>query len=548
MESILRFSDLACLNESASGSLGAGLAVFARADFPVARGFVVTPVAFSDFLKKDDIRAALDLHESGAEDPKESWRNVKAVFHRARILWNHEMEIMSAMEDMNSVVSVVTSSKYGSSSTPIYASSGRDLLDAIKHSWLKWLKGNMEKLEQQDMPAVIVREVFDSESSLQMRKKAQEIMVKAVFGLPEGLQDPAISGDLFRMNREGELEHMEQREQAFQYIMDNNGPSKVELDPAFGTEEKASGQMLASLEDTMAFMWDNPGIERCGVCFVSSRPVICSAMLVPEQEAIKELPPRESSLTLMEKTRPMAPRPKEGGPVIATRLLLRIDDKTQVHGLDIDYVEGIMLSKDIKPNDMAEILDHAKRGTGSRVAIIEMDRERLEDMGATLQDVSSRGMEAGIMIPEIRSSEELAKVKGLIDSAIGDTGPKPRIWLRIMYPSNLFFMDSLADMAHVLALDLDMLGRLLLGGGEDGKWLNYSTPALEKALKDAIESCGKRDRIAVMSKELVSMPGLLEFLVREGIGFFCVEPGDFQTIRHIVASVEKRILLESGRS
>ena len=165
-------------------------------------------------------------------------------------------------------------------------------------------------------------------------------------------------------------------------------------------------------------------------------------------------------------------------------------------------------------------------------------------------------IEPGILIPGIRSSEELAKEISTINSALEGLVPRAKMWVRIMYPSNLFFMDSLASNGDVLALDLDMLGRLMLGGGEDGHWLIFSFKALEKALGEALlsvrnqkaGSSGMGSTIAVLSEDLVAMPSLLEFLVRNGTQILCVVPRDLHTIRHIVASVEKRMLLETGRS
>jgi phosphoenolpyruvate synthase/pyruvate phosphate dikinase len=185
MVSILSFSDLGCLNESAAGSLGAGMASFVRAGFPTARGFVITPIVFSDYLKKPEIAAALDMHKSGAESPDDSWRSVKSVFGRTRIGWNHEMEILTAFGELGSVVSIVTTSRYGTAVSPVYGAGGEDVLDGIKHCWLKWLRSNMQKLEDHDMPAVLVKEVLDSEVSVELRKKGQEIRARAVFGLPD---------------------------------------------------------------------------------------------------------------------------------------------------------------------------------------------------------------------------------------------------------------------------------------------------------------------------------------------------------------------------
>ena len=550
MATVLRFNDLECLNESASGSLGAGLAVLARADFPTIRGFVVTPIVFSDFLKKEEIAAALNLYNSGAEDPKESWRNVKAVFRRARIIWNQEMDILTAFRELDATASIVTTSKFGVSASPIYASAGQDLLDGIKHCWLKWLKGNLDKLEQQDMPAVLIREIFDSETSLELRKKNQAIIARAVFGLPEGLNDSSISGDIYEFKPDGELERIEQRQQLFQYIMKAQGPAKIELDEEFQNEEKASGDMLASLLPLRMFMNDNPGIERCGICFVSSRPVVCSAALVSQREDIMELPQRDYSLSLMEQKKVVqAPPTIQHGPVVATKLFLNIEEPDDINRLADEYVEGLMISKNIDQGEISQIVAEAKRRFKTSQAVIELKSEKSEDIAGIMREIMGHEVEPCILIPGIRSSDELAKVINHLNLALEGLAPKPKIWLRVMYPSNLFFMDTLASKADVLALDLDMLGRLMLGGGEDGHWLIFSHATLEKALGEALEDCSKANSgIAVLSEDLIAMPSLLEFLIRNGTQILCVEPQDIQTIRHIVASVEKRMLLESGRN
>jgi len=504
---------------------------------------------FSDFLKKEQVSAALARSSTG--DPKESWRSVRAVFHGTRMVWNQEMDILTAFGEMDSTVSIVTTSKFGASASPVYASAGQDLLDGIKHCWLKWLKGNHDRLEQQDMPSILVREILDSETSMELRKKGRSIIARAVFGLPEGLSDPAVSSDIYEFDQDGELERIEQRQQPFQYIMKSRGPVKVELDAEFQNEEKASGDMLGSLTPIRIFMNENPGIERCGICFVSSRPVICSAILVSQRDDIMELPPREYSLSLMERRRSTPVSTLQHGPVIATKLFLNLEEPDDINRVGDEYIEGLIISGSIDSDGMASIISEAKRRFRTSQAIVELKSEEPEDIASTMREIMGLEIEPGILIPGIRSSDELTKVINHLDQALEGLSPRPKIWLRVMYPSNLFFMDTLSSKADILALDLDMLGRLMLGGGEDGHWLIFSFTALEKALGEALASVreqGTNSGIAVLSQDLVAMPSLLEFLVRNGTEILCVQPRDIQTVRHIVASVEKRMLLESGMS
>lgn len=552
MATVLSFGDLGCLNESAAGSMGAGMASFVRAGFPAARGFVVTPVALSEFLKKPEVKAALDMVGSSAEDPDEGWRSLRAVFRRTRLAWGQEMDVLTAFGELGSAVSVMATTRSGAVSAPVYASTGEDLLEGIKHCWLKWLRPNMGSLDGKDLPAVLVRAVVEAEASVELRKRGKGIRARAVFGLPEGLVDPGVSADIYEFDQAGKLERMENRSQAAQYSVKAGGPAKVAVAPGFGDEEKLTGEMLSALGSAMAHMRDNQGIGMCEVCFVSSRPVICLATLDSDRGEVKEIPPRKHSVNLLDAAE--RPKPQEKpAPVVAVGMFLCVGSMSEADTLADEYLEGVILTGDPLSADgwresARTAAEESKRRFKASSVIFEMKgagRERAERLAAAAADAASSGMQAGALIPGIRSAEELAKVARDLRSAMGADPPALQIWVRVMYPSNLFFMDSLARHSDVLAMDLDSLGRLMLGATGDGNWLPYSIQALEKALEGPLRA--KPGKAAVMSADLVSTPGLLEFLVRNGADVLCVRPEEVRTVKHIVASVEKRMLLEQGR-
>ncbi|MFO7618400.1 MAG: hypothetical protein R6W91_01900 [Thermoplasmata archaeon] len=549
MASILNFSDIGCLNESAAGSLGAGMASFVRAGFPAARGFIVTPLAFSDFLDREEIKAALELFKSGAETPEESWRAVKSVFAKSRLNWSHEMEILAAFGELDSAVSIVSTSLHGASAAPVYATAGQDVLEGIKHCWLKWLGTGFDRLGQ-DMPAVAIREVLDSEISIELRRKGQELRARAVFGLPEGLVDPTVSGDIFEFTHDGKLERMEMRQQNFQYVLKGHGPSKVEISSDFRDEEKVTGEMLAELEGTITFILEHAGMASCTVCFVSGRPVICSAMLLSESAAETDIPARERSISLLEPAK-HAPAPASQGPVVATRLFLRTGSMAELGQVSDTYLDGIIIPGNpqakAEPNsEVAAMASEAKRRFRASHVILELGGPGLppSKLADAIRIISEVGMQPGILIPGIRSAEELSGAVRTMNSTLGDL-PEPAVWVRVMYPSNLFFMESLARASDVLALDLDSLARLMLGSDE-GNWLQHSIPALEGALENAFGR--KPGPFAILSDDIVSMPGMLEFLVRRSADIICMGPSEVSTVKHIIASVEKRMLLEQGRA
>lgn len=544
MSTILNFSDLGCLNDSAAGSAGAGMASFVRAEFPAVRGFAVTPAVLSDYLKKPEIAASLGLHRKGAEEPEESWRSVKSVFARTRLPWNREMDILTGFSELDTAVSVVTATRHGTASTMIYCSTGEDLLEAIKYCWLKWLRGNIDSVSS-ELPAILVREIPDSEVSVELRKKGSEIKARAVFGLPEGLADPSVSSDIFEFSPEGKLDRMEMRPQSFQYILKGQAPSKVEIAPGFREEEKLSGEMIAQLEPVMAFMLGNPAIQMCSVCFVSSRPMICSATLASGTRT--EIPARAQSISLLQKAVPDMPQASAiQAPVVAARLFLLVSEPSDLNILGDSYADGIIIgSKMLAGNDskvtISKTAAEAKRRLRISSVIMEISDTGPQTMGSlasSIAELSAQGLQIDIQVPGIRSGEELSRAVRAIRAAVPD---RVSIWVRVMYPSNLFFMEEMAAHSDVLALDLDSLGRLMLGS-EPGVSAHYSVPTLEKALEQTFAQ--KTRPLAVISEDLVSTPGLLEFLIRKGADTICVKPAELTTVRHIAASVEKRMLLE----
>ncbi len=80
MDALLRFNDLACLEQSTMGVGSAGLAVLARAGYFTVGGFVITPKVLADFLETDRVAKALDEYRSGAKDHAENRKSLNKAF------------------------------------------------------------------------------------------------------------------------------------------------------------------------------------------------------------------------------------------------------------------------------------------------------------------------------------------------------------------------------------------------------------------------------------------------------------------------------------
>ncbi len=560
MSALLRFNDLACLDQSTMGVGSAGLAVVARAGFSTSRGFAVTPETFSEFLKKDRVAEALAAYRAGSGDRKTQTEMLRAAFRNERIQWGDEMDLIVGFRELDGAVSVTATTRLGMDNREFYAHNENGFLEAIKDCWLRWLLDQEDSLETGIVPALLVRHIPEAEVSVELRKRGGGIHTRAVYGLPGGLGDPSVSPDIYEFDETGELVRLEQREQEWQYILGKHGPVRTAVAEEFQGEEKATGEMLATLGDLMAMMHKAVKMERCMVCFVGDKPVIYSALLIPEStNVVVTLPAREHSLNLMavdeeETAGPMdAPvHPKDAPPVIATKLFLNIKDAADLDAVTDLRVDGIFLTRKLVEEylddfeELTRTVMEANRRLGmARVAVDAGAMGVVPDsLLKPLQDLKEAGLEVSILLSGSRSLNELGNTIGSAKHDLGRLGLE--CWLPVRYPSNMFFMDALAENADLLALDLERFSRLLLGTvDEDVGWLNFSLPVLRNAFSELIDNARELDkRLAVLSPDLVGSPSLLEFLIRKGVEIICVEPQDLPTIRHIVASIEKRMLLE----
>jgi len=420
------------------------------------------------------------------------------------------------------------------------------VLAGAKHCWLAWLKSFSGGPDAGNLPAVIVREILDSEVSVELYRKGSGLKARAVFGLPEGLYDPAVSADILEFGQDGRLGRMEAKPQTQQFISGRQGPARVPVAPDFRSEAKVSAEMLPRLSQALDFMRQNPGITSVTVCFVSSRPVVYSAALSAARAAPAEIPPRDRSISLMEP--PAKPGRSEPAPVLAMRLYLTVSGPEDIAGLGETYADGVLveggaISRQEWSGAFSSFAAEARRKLNAQEMVFEIKdlaQGTLKALAEACNAARFAGAKPAVLIPGIRSPEELAKTTRTIGAALPDA-LRPSIWARVMYPSNLYFMDSMA--ADAVALDADSLGRLMLGI-EGGSWADMSTQALERAIQPMLDS--RKCPVAVLARDMVSMPTFLEFLVRNRADIICIRPEELKTVRHIVASVEKRMVLERG--
>ncbi len=152
-----------------------------------------------------------------------------------------------------------------------------------------------------------------------------------------------------------------------------------------------------------------------------------------------------------------------------------------------------------------------------------------------------------MMLPFVRTPEELMKVKRLIGAAGLIRSPSFKLWLMVEIPSNVFLLPEFIkvgiDGVSIGSNDLTML---VLGVDRDNAELanvfDERHPAVLWALERVIKTCQKAKITSSICGQAPSVyPELTQKLVEWGITSISVNPDAIESTRELVAQVEKRI-------
>lgn len=159
-----------------------------------------------------------------------------------------------------------------------------------------------------------------------------------------------------------------------------------------------------------------------------------------------------------------------------------------------------------------------------------------------------------LMVPYVRSPEELARVKRLIAAEELLRSPSFKIWMMVELPVNVILLDEFIkvgiDGVSIGSNDLTML---LLGTDRDNddvsRAFDERSPALKWSLKRVIRICNKHGITSSICGQAPSTyDDLVEFLVEQGITSISVNPDAVGRVREVIARTERRIVNRSTNS
>jgi pyruvate,water dikinase len=159
-----------------------------------------------------------------------------------------------------------------------------------------------------------------------------------------------------------------------------------------------------------------------------------------------------------------------------------------------------------------------------------------------------------VMLPFVRSVEELVKIKRMMDEIGLVRGSDFKLYLMAEVPVIIFLADEFADHCDGFSIGSNDLTQLIMGADRDsdilGKmgYFDERNEAIKRAIAHLIRAAHKKGCVVSICGQAPSVyPEFTEFLVREGIDSISLNPDTVIKTINMVASLEQRMILESIR-
>lgn len=167
---------------------------------------------------------------------------------------------------------------------------------------------------------------------------------------------------------------------------------------------------------------------------------------------------------------------------------------------------------------------------------------------AAIKKVREKYKNLNVMIPFVRSPEELLQVKRIMAASGLVRGPNFKLWLMVELPVNVILIDEFIkvgiDGVSVGSNDLTML---ISGTDRDNSEVasafRETSPAVLWALERTIKACRKHEVTSSICGQAVSVyDELVEFLVCLGITSISVNPDSIGRVQRVVQQAERRLI------
>ncbi len=182
---------------------------------------------------------------------------------------------------------------------------------------------------------------------------------------------------------------------------------------------------------------------------------------------------------------------------------------------------------------------------GASRYIIDLDVFKLEL--EAIKKVRQKYQNLWVMIPFVRTVNELSRTKEIIESAGLKRSSDFKIWMMVEVPSNIFLIEKFLGVGiDGISIGSNDLTQLILGVDRDNERLREAFDERDEAVMLALERAVKTARSMGVTSSICGQapsvyPELTEKLVELGITSVSVSPDMIGTTREIVAKAEQRL-------
>jgi len=156
-----------------------------------------------------------------------------------------------------------------------------------------------------------------------------------------------------------------------------------------------------------------------------------------------------------------------------------------------------------------------------------------------------------LMIPFVRTVDEMRKVKEMTEEFGLKQSQDFKLWQMVEIPSNVIMLEEfLALGIDGVSIGSNDLTQLTLGADRDNQTLaeifDERDEAVLRSIEYIIKTCRKHNVTCSICGQAPSVyPEITEFMVKNGVTSVSVTPDMIGTTRKLIASVEKRLLLQN---
>jgi pyruvate,water dikinase len=156
-----------------------------------------------------------------------------------------------------------------------------------------------------------------------------------------------------------------------------------------------------------------------------------------------------------------------------------------------------------------------------------------------------------VMFPFVRTTWEIEQALKLMEEEGLKRSKDFKVWAMAEVPSIVFLADKFAEYVDGFSIGSNDLTQLVLGADRDSDilanmgYFDERDPAVKEAIRMLIEKAhSKGATVSICGQAPSVYPEFTEFLVRLGIDSISVNPDVVVSTRRLVASIERKIMLE----